>query len=342
MANQPNLLYTPWGNLSVPWAEYTSRSSATSDIALGYGQGNQAVMNLLFYWDDFWANDVPAQILGYSVFNRGTGNVDRSMPLIHPWLPQCYASRIASIKGIKWLAKSSNVVTGVVVSTYQYALATVVFTMPNYVVMTDTQIDSIYGSPRQEWQRFLSFEFEAATEVIERPGAAAGTASFQYAEGTAGNFPNPINQYLNTATLLMTWRQVPRSGLFSNGGVGPPTNLLNAINTVNHNTGMFGYPYYVLRCDPPKFIEIQAPVPAQFLGLNPFSSPPICYDVQLRFAWRAMKPFANQWGHNAFPRAADPLWYLATTNGGLPTYNQPLTTTLFLSSDFTDLFKMNM
>jgi hypothetical protein len=347
MADQPELLFYTWGNLSVPWADYTSRQESAADIALSYGQGCQAMRSIMFYWEDFWSENVAAQILGYSFFDRGTGSISRQTPLPHPWLPQCYATRITSIKDVRWLEKGNISATGTKVSVYKYVVVTVQFSMPNYVVLNDTQLDSQFGvvGGRQEWQRYLSFEFETDTDVIQRPGAAAGLSSFKYADGpnATRNFPNPINQKLTTATLLLTWRQVPRNGLFSNGGTGPPTNLLNAINTVNQN-GFLGWPNYVLRCDPPRFIELQSPVPATLLGLNPIYSPPICYDVQLRLSWRdmAIDPgYGDGWGHNAFPLAASKYWYLATIDGTPPVFGDPITNSLFNSSDFTQIFAMN-
>lgn len=330
---------------SFPWAEFISQHGTTSDASFGYMSGNRTSLTIIINYEDRLS--AINEILGTNVYNRVTGNLDRVPPVQHPDYYQCYASRIGSLKGLSWDGKVENPVPAggqVPVSSYRFAIISIEFSTPRYVVLADADLDRIYGTVggRQEWQRYVTDTFAPQSSVLQRPGGVP--ASFTYAEGpnSGKGFPSPCSQFVNEAEIHITWMSVPRNGYRSLFGVGPPLNMLSCLNCVN-DAPFLGYAPYTLRFKAWNATELEGPV--YLPGATPVQFPPLYYNLDLIFQIRT-PPFdqaggKTQYGHLAFPLAGKDYWYLCTTDGsfGVPTV-APFKTILHPAS-FPTIFKMN-
>jgi hypothetical protein len=198
--------------------------------------------------------------------------------------------------------------------------------------LTDAQVEFEFGVPRAEWYRWVSDMEEPQTSVLTRKAG-----SYKYAEGpfpanTAVNFDIPQPQ--TEKELLYIWKNVPRAGLKSNGGIGPPTNLDLMLNTVNANP-FLGYKAGVLWFKTYKLVEVESGIdPGFFTDL--YYSPGLLYDVHLTFGWRdPQTTFDGNYGWNLFPGPqGNPNYYLATTDG------TGTGGTLLQPADFRTIFKL--
>ena len=318
------------GWISYPWAEYITRAGVTREAAFSYEGGCQATFVIEVNWED--TVPVIQEILGTARFNRTTGKLDRTLPVRHPEFFWLYASRIASVRPLQWDLKV-RLPYGTC-SSYSRSIITIVFTQPKWVMLNDNQIDSLYGAPRQEWRRFVERRPEPAGEMITREGG-----SFRWVEGGGASgpqigtdFPGPLGQPLGKSIEVLVWERVPQVGLFSDGGLGDPTNVYAAVNKVNDDEFM-GWPAETLLLLPPRFIPLEVPTFPSAVGANEnLGQPAIFYDVELPMLRFDPEPGGATRGHNLAPHT-DGKWYkVADKKTG--------TRGIFLTANFESIFDM--
>lgn len=316
--------------LTIPWAEHITRSGVTRDAAFSYEGGNQATMTIRVNWDDTVA--ALHEILGGARLNRTTGQLDRTLPMRHPEFFWLYASRVTSVHPLQWDSKV-RLPYGTC-SAYQYSIITIVFTQPRWVMLEDARIDALYGSPRKEYRRFVERRPEPAGEFITRD-----RGSFQWIEGGGAtgpqigtDFPAPLGQHLPKALEVLVWKRVPQVGLFSNNGLGDPTNIFAAIGKINDDEFM-GWPAGTLLLQTPRLIPLEVPIFPSAIGANEnLGQPAIFYDVELPMLRFDPTPGGATRGHNLAPHT-DGKWYkVADRKTGLRG--------IFEEVDFETIFQM--
>lgn len=313
------------GWINYPWTEHITRSGSIRESAFSYEGGCQATMVIRINWES--TVPVIAEILGGAKLNRTTGQLDRTLPVRHPEFDWLYASRIVSVKPLKWDSKLR--LPAGTISGYQYSLITIVFTQPKWTMLSDARIDALYGSPRKEYRRFVERRPEPSGEVVTR-----SEGSFKWEQGPQIGtvFKGPQGQFLPKATEVLVWKRVPQVGLFSNGGTGDPTNVYAAVGKVNDDE-FLGNPAGTLLLQPPRLIPLEVPTIPAAVGANEnLGQPAIFYDVELPLL-RFDPPYGGSVrGHNN-AIGPDGLWYplVDATNG---------TRRIFEEADFESIFQM--
>jgi len=323
------------GWLGVPWVEYVGKGTGDgNENALSYDGGNQAVYTITCNWSDYYNFNVPQQLLGSYVKDPVTGFLSRTLPLQHPVLPGLFASRIISAKARKFITKGAGLVFGSNVGIYQFMRVSILFTQPKYVLLSDTDLDRIYGTPgglRQEFQRYVELNVEPAGEFITR-----NNGDWVFSEGgggtapTAGTtvFPAPLGMPLLKPDVVLTWKFVPGKGLLDSNNI--PTNLFKCVWKVNANA-FLGYPAGTLLLYPPRIRPIEDPVFAIAGGNGPQA---LVYDVSLPFKYFDPPFGVAVRGHNLAPWS-DGLWYEVYDS-------KTMTKRIFQSIAYeSNLFKMN-
>jgi len=351
----PNQLQVNGWLYGIPWAEVTpGPSGSISRANFSYGQGNNVSRTIWVNWND--TDNAVSAILGTNSFNRGTGNLDRVLPVQHPIYTWLYASAISSIEEVRFNAKGSLFVPPINqpqwVSQYVFSKITIVFTQPRWLMISDTSLDSFYGTtPRQEWQRFISNMAEPVSSVLQRKAD-----SYKYADGPTTPaikgqpIPTAVNQPQREKEIHLTWRRVPQAGWNSNFGAGPPTNQDIALLTVN-DAPFLGFDTGTLLFKSYKLIELESAINPTLLGVNLGASPGLLYDVEMIFGWLdgpldTKGGFTTYHGWNLLPAPGGvPFRYLATSDGTLPFSNiggaSGNSYVLIQNSSFPNIFKMN-
>jgi hypothetical protein len=189
---------------------------------------------------------------------------------------------------------------------------------PSTLVAVDPREGGIPAVPtpvRQEWRRWTSIRWEPGNEVLSRPGA-----DWKYAEGPEDvqgkDVLGPVAQFLERSTVVYTWHQVPRYGLFSLGGEGPPNNIIAGLGNVNATAfpDDNGFPPGTLLLDGVRFTEQEAPHYRSVNALD-VNAPRIVYTVEFFFTRRDPPPFGVNRGWNLVPRAPYREWFLITNDG---------------------------
>jgi hypothetical protein len=283
-----------------------------------------------------WADGFEAlvQLTGSNVYNPQTGNLDRQPPLAHPLWPQLYCTRVHSMKPYRFVGKAP-VMAGMPGSQYlaatpehTYWLIGCTFTQPRYRVLGDSSLDLLYGQPRQEYQRYLSWNIEPASDVLTRD-----VNTFAYAEGPNQGkpFPGQVAQFLAKSEVIFRWWNVPRAGVFSSGGNGPPNNIINGLGRVNLNA-FLGFPAGTLLLKGARFLEQEAPTTLA-VNSGAVGTPPLSYTVELCCGYFSPPAYGSPPAHlgwNLVPQVGDPLWVYVTVDGNpasasvLPTYDYTL------------------
>jgi hypothetical protein len=301
------------GWISVPWAQYISKAGTVDDAVLDW-HGNHVTFSILVN-DTDWFQAVQ-DILGNQqfVYNGGVLTLSRKPPIGHPFIGGVFAERITGCKGIGWRGKGQFLGagaggSGAPFSLYQYRLITIEFRMPRYVVMDDATLFHTYGSPQQEWQRYIEERQEPSSEIISRP-----STSMVFVEGAvAGKQPiADVGYPISKPTFYWIWKRVPKIGLFGGGGFGAPTNLLKGVGCVNQFPFGFGSQTYeagTLLLQPPRFVPLELPYPWAS-ALNQPEPPPLLYDVEIPILYFPQQSATGAYyGHN-LSIYNDGKWYL--------------------------------
>jgi hypothetical protein len=332
----PVLVNNGWFPSGIPWAEYISNKSATTDSQFSYGAGNQTTMSILV--NDADVEQAVADLLGSQEMDPNVhGQLNRVIPMTHPRFHWMFAERITGAHPIRFTDKRQGFGTSKYAA-YAARVLTVLFTQPKYSIFSDAQLDLRYGAPRQEWRRFIEFVHQPASFLLSRE-----TGSFTFTEGGGGTAPTanttvvPGNQtqFLSQLDITAIWHKVPQAGLFDNGGTGRPTGLLSALNTVN-SASFMGYPAGTLLFKAFRLQPLEDPVSPTAFGLNVNNGEAsVVYDVELGFSYFDPPQGGTARGWNLAPWP-NQLWYqFKDTN--------TLTKTLFNTTDFTTtIFQMQL
>src|SRR5262245_43787665 len=158
--------------LTVPWALYTGPGAGNAGIDASFsyaqGQGNQATFTIQVYNDD--VETAIRDCLGTNLYNKEAGRLDRKLPIRHPIFDWMYCDRVTSVRPQGFDGRSTEN-TGDYGSWDHYMLG-LVFTQPRWTMLSDSDIDRDFGSPRQEYRRFLEYRPEPTAEFITREGGA--------------------------------------------------------------------------------------------------------------------------------------------------------------------------
>jgi hypothetical protein len=315
-----------------PWAEFVSKTGTASESSHSWEKGNRAIFSILVNWDNWESGDIIIDLLGSCLYNPANNTFDRKPPVQHPYLPHLRATEIVSARGHAWSDKRSTI-SGIAHSGYELCIVTIAFTQPHYRILTDSDLDATYGAPRQEYRRWLTWTIEPGHETLSKP-----EGENRYAEGTAGDPQgNPVRgstaQFLQRSTVCFRWLQIPRYGLFSAGGEGPPNNIMNGLGKIN--SAVFppttGFPAGTLLLEGARFTEIEAPHKDSVNGIVA-TAPRLAYNIDLFCVFRDPPHFGTTRGWNLAPAPGKTSWYLITSDGLVTG------TTLLQSYDFTQLF----
>jgi hypothetical protein len=321
----PVLNQNGWFPSNIAWADFTPRTSPLADeIALSYDGGNQCVKHILIYPQDLYQAIV--DLLGSNLFNPGTGFLDRVPPMTHPIFEWLYASRIVSVKefvptqqpNTSGLTPWPQAISGVVTTVPQFLIVSVLFQQPKYRVLSDADLDALYGfvtitppanlpppgnqpfQSRAEYGRYLEGWPRPCTEFVQLEAHSMQwleTGSGQGSDGSQGQ-PGPLLpsdfssewlQLLAKSDFALLWKKVPRIGLFSNSGQGHPINLDAALQTVNQFP-IFGYPAGTLKFEgyDPRPLESPLPPALEISFGDQKGDPNLLFDVLL--TWKFFDP----------------------------------------------------
>lgn len=264
------------------------------------------------------------EFLGFSQ-SGGSGNgIKRTLPAQHPQLTYLFASSIGGIEGVGPLGRD------------QYACATfklwrlrLVYETPPYLIVPDSSVT-------YEWERYTVIEINPATEFMRRFGGAWKWVAGVPDVGSRPVFEKNYTNFKITRTkIIMTWFQVPDTGLFVGGfenSTASP-NIENAVGTVNSTTFMGRLPGTML-------LEGWKPIPRTMpeIGVSNF---PRSWDVQLTWTYFQPPPSAidNNFaygarnGHLLVPHPTRAFWYP-------PQYSAD-NSLIYPQSDHNQCFKMN-
>jgi len=349
----PELRMNGW--IPVPWAEFIGKDgSHGASWNAGWGDGGTAsTFQILINWDD---GPVAEQaILGTSVFLDQLGVLSRTLPVQHPIWSNQYAERIVSATPLRWNAKidqfesgALSISTGVPVSEYSYWHLVIGFAVPKYRVLSDAQLDGIYGAlPRQEWQRFVEVVPEPHVETFSREGwmwvwsdNGAGGAG---APKVSASLTAPLGLSIYGETLHVRWRRLPRRGLFGQSGASPSFNgyLSGCLNQLRD--GSFPLWIYdstncntdtgILRLTGVNATPVASPFDALAQNLTPIDFN-CYYDVDMVFSlWDPPAGNKSYRGWNLAPNPGDNLWYLVNSWG---------TTRIFGTTDLSVAFTLSL
>jgi hypothetical protein len=326
----------------IPYAEFISRDGNTQEAQQGYGAGdNQATFPIDVYFSDWESGAVTRALLGVNRFNRVTGQLDRMAPAEHPYMRQYSAARL-SAKPYCFAGKFAGPdltggTRGIPYAGYRFCRVDVSFGRIPAVIQGDTLFDSLNPKVnvggvlyRKEWLRFVVDSWQTATENLVREASA-----WKWGEGprTGERLKAPHGEPLSKPTRDLTWLRVPRYGLFSAGGGGPPANLLACVGGVN-DAPFLGHPAGTLRLETPRFTPLTVPA---YRGADVFSfdDPAMCFDVTLPLTVFDPPAGGATRGHNLAPDPTDGLWYkLVDSQNGTQTIHKVV--------DFTSMFVMSV
>ena len=334
MAAQPALVGNGW--LSVPWAAYIGQGAGNDgmDGALGHGSsGNQATFAIQVEYDDL--PFAMLELLGYYRFDEQATEkyLKRDIPKQHPYFDWLYASRITSIRPMKFTEKAATPVGNY--PRHRYWQIVILFQQPKYTMVSDAVLDKIFPpvnvggvNSRQEWERWAEWTFQGGVETM-----SIEAGKMKYSEGTgpplqptAGStlFNSPTPRHLSKGTLTCVWRHVPIYG-FMSPTTRRPENMISCLGTVN-SAAFRNYPAGTLRFDSFSYTLNEAPygvdqmleVPA--IGNNGAEKlwPSLTVDVTLNWGFFD-PPHGNSAsrGHNLVPYFPDTSgsWYKVTADG---------------------------
>jgi hypothetical protein len=353
------------GWITVPWAEVTTKDSTAQDASLSFEGGSQFTMVIQVFWTDL--PQALRDILGtVTIDNSDSLNLklSRTTPVQHPIFPNFYANRVSGIRPIKIAGKfEGDSAYNPSYTTYLFAFITIVFQVPRWNNVGDSDLDGRYGtSPRAEWERMVEWRTEMNTDAIVRDGNSA----WKWADNSPGQpvsappfgeaYPSPVGQLLRHVEFTLIWKRVPKAGLFAGGGNGLPVNLMLAAESVNVNPwpatwdASNQFPAGCLKCRAPRLIPIDNPlatggplviIDGGYGNLGPpVGAPSLLYDVEIPMTYFRPQTYVSSvtgnpsqfQGHNlAFHK--DNLWYLVKD---LATG----TNTIYPSTDFNNIFKI--
>lgn len=327
----------PLSGLSFNWAEYISKSGATSDASLG-NDGTSVSMCILVYWHEL--KEAIPQLVGYTkrVVVDDTGFLERHLPWRHPYYENMWCQRIASIKPWAWRNKEQGIYGPY--SAYEVMILTLQFWRPPYSVLDDVV------ALGQEWIRYTDKFWRPSVQMLSRQGM-----SFKFTAGRPSGqlFPGSVGQKMGKAKLSRTWYQLPEQSVYDDNGFPArlftdPDTGIPVIGTVN-DAQFFGMPAQTLLYESVDITPRPLPFPSTLIGVDPVMAElyPLQFDVTFHFEYFNPTPgFQNdgvtritQRGHNLMPWSGDGLWYPVASQGyqGFGGGRQP-----FQTSTFTDLW----
>lgn len=355
----PELQNNGW--IGIPWAEFIGKDgSHGASWNSTYEGESQSTFQILVNWVDGPAAEI--YLLGSSRYDDNTGLLFRTMPARHPYKPSQFADKIISAQPLRWDSKAQSFSSafvgtsaGVPLSQYQWWLLTIGFVTPKYRVLSDSDLQRIYGAS-QEWRRFCEAHIEYHSTTLSKNGQ-----TWRWAATAAGGptlneaLSAPFGKSWNGQTVILRWRRLPRRGLYTESGEGLffNKNLSGCINRVhNGNTDLWGLPGNVysgvLRFDGAKATPIASPFDPAAQGLTATSINAFI-DLELTFSvWDP--PFGDTTfvnpnnlpdgmrGHNLAPNPGDNLWYLISTGGNVG--GTPSGALIFPTTDLSTVFQL--
>lgn len=346
--NQPQLQNNGWFPSGIPWAEAVGFHGDHGPKGSFSYQGNSHMsLSIWVYWED--GIQAVIDLLGtnfYDLSGGSPGVLRRVPPMQHPIMPWMFCTTIIDMTPVAWVKKGifpdayaafpDNTQTQPVCSNYDRWLITAGFEVPKFAVLTDIQMANRYGTPWQEWQRFVEWPNQPVDETLIREAG-----SFTFAEGPAGvvgnPFQSPTPQQIPNSEVHATWKRVPRNGLFVPGTDWLNINITSRYKTLNQAT-FLNQPKGTLRFEGAIAHPLPSPVPPQLQGIV-LGNINCYYDVDMIFSYRNPPPFGINKGHNIapFPSQAPGTsgqWGLVTVDG------TPTGASIFAYSDFTQIFQL--
>src|SRR5262245_15562096 len=118
----------------------------------------------------------------------GLAWLSRRIPWQHPMWPNFYCTKIARAQGMKVKSKQEVRAGFGPISRYEFTLLTLQFTRPQYRILSDDQMVSLYGNanPLPEWQRYTDRFWQVNVSALSRERML-----FMYNEGRAQYAPVP-------------------------------------------------------------------------------------------------------------------------------------------------------
>ena len=258
--------------------------------------------SMLVRFEDLAYNNVAAKLLGYSFADGDV--LRRIIPFRHPIWHWSYCSRIAGVRFLQ--ADGKEVFDEGPHMNFAWAVLDLVFSTPNYRVLTDNQIGQL---ALFEWDRFVERTVKSRTNAIQR---LQGEFSFREGDPTDLEVPFGPSQLLFKTPIQWLWHDVPESWLLDNV-TKLPTNVFAARGHVNQSD-FAGFPAGTLLMEDPEIRPRMLPIPPEDINLGVFE-PPRSFDVLLNFLYFDPPPGGTIRGHNTLPWTVDGLWYVVADNG---------------------------
>lgn len=346
------------GWVAVAWEEYVGQdASHGATWSTAWDEGNQAVFQVIINWQDGLEFEIEA--LGYSTFNSNTTTLSRTLPVRHPYKSWMRCERILGVQPVRWDEKSAGFVSGflsvpagVPISEYAYLLVTMGFANPKYRVLTDAQLQSLYGA-NQEWRRFCEVKHRVNAQALTRENGSwywadgSSTAAGAVPPTRNNAIPAPIGQTLYHDEIHVKWKRLPRRGVYGQSGESDffNTNILSNWGKVNSTTTLWGLSGNqwsgVLRFVSADATPISSPFDPGAQGLQATSINEYV-DLDLVFDWFD-PPYGDSAyrGHNLAPNPADNFWYLLTTSNA-NAVGAPAGQTIYPTADISQVFTLSL
>lgn len=166
------------------------------------------------------------------------------------------------------------------IATYTRARCTLQFRPHPYPFYTDAEMVA-NGWP--EVFRNTAF-FESCDPMLDVVTVNNGQPFLEWGEGPEVGRPLDTGkpEYIQRATFVAVWYQVPQEFIISTGGY-YPAKIMAGVGKVNQGT-WYGFPQGTLRLEAPRFRKATQAVIRTRPDLG-YSAPPFCYDVMLPFSW---------------------------------------------------------
>lgn len=295
----------PRSGMTFAWEEYISTKGTTHDFAYGF-DGSQVVMQIDVPWNSVGL--ATTEILGVSTFvpNSNPVKLQRRIPWRCPYDSGMWATRIASIKGLKPQAKAFEDLI-----TYERARFIVQFSRLPYRVIDDGALQLRFQG--KEYYRYTTRRIQPSAEFITRK-----EGSFKFAQGiSSSELVGSVSQRLSKETVEWIWHNVPAHVLFGANGDQLPNNQIANSGNVNNSTFQ-GFAAGTLLLLPTEFREKTKP---DGFNTGPLGDPYLIYDVVFRAVHFDPPFFGGAFrGHNLLPIPGDASgkWGLVTHDGTLP------------------------
>lgn len=331
----PGLQEWPTSDLRVEWGQAIGRGLEGVDCSFGPGD-SQMTMDIIVAWEDFVAVDasgllptespVVQQILGFSTYIVGLGELNRFPPMRHPIFTWLRAVRISAINGVAVDKATPYTVYGAGPhARTKWVVLSVAFSTLPYRVMSDSSI--LADGVPQEWRRWTKWNVRSRTEILIRE-----QGHYIYVQDNT-DFLGIKQQRVPLLQIDLTWFDVPLLAVCPSPENRTFPNIRKCVGKVN-SAEWCGYLEGTLLCEDFDTESVNAPVQPIVLGFdNNEDYMPETLNICFHLLYFEPEPLGDDdptvYGHNLATWPGDRKWYQIVDQEGHRPYDEESFTWLF-------------